>query len=640
MKKTIKNALFALSSLLLVSCGKTSSETSKTIDDDIDSTVSSSIEETGKYIISKSASPYSIVIPEGADANVTFASTELQTFLNYATGVTLPIIKDSTNPSLENGHYISLGQTTLFEESGFEIPDYLLKTGYVMKRLDDSLFINARNGSGVYSAVYDFLASAIDLEIYSHDEYTYTVKEDVPLLDYNVEFKPLFDIRQILYKHLSSSTLYQRRMRLYTDLGLGKWAAFAHTTVTKYLPYSKYGTEHPSWYNDAGTQVCYSNPEVLHAMAEEMKSCIASNPEASFIQMGHEDNLDMCMCSNCVAERELYGGYGGQELEFTNKLEEILDPWMEQTYPDRSMKYVFFAYQTSQEPPAKFDDASGKYVPTSSKFRVNKNVMVMYCPIDADFSKKFSDSKNAPQYRQIKAWGDLFDYANRHGEIYIWTYSLSAKTAMIPLNNFGTYEEQYRFMADCGAVDMLDQSYYETGTPSLEAFKIYTQSRLQYTRDISYEELAKKFLNQYYGEARNDMIKYYNLLRSWYKYLDDTYGVGAYVMSDLYQTQFWSFEILSKFLSIMEDGIKSIEAIKESNYSRYLVLFDRLRTEECFPIYMMFRFYMSELSIEQKKEYWNILSEYCKKFDIISSLEGGMDINNSIESWRSEIFGD
>ncbi len=638
MKKTNKTILLALSSLLLCSCDGSSSSSTRS-DDTIQSSVSSKIEETGKYIISSSSSQYSIVIPEDADENVSFASSELQTFLNYSTGVTLPIVKDSSIKSLD-GHYISLGQTSLFEESGFEIPEYLLKTGYVMKRLDDALFINARNGSGVYSAVYDFLSSVIDLEIYSHDEYTYTLQKEIPLLDYNVEFKPLFDIRQILYKHLSSSTLYQRRMRLHTDLGLGKWAAFAHTTISQFLPYSKYGTEHPEWYNDSGTQVCYSNKEVVKAMAEEMKACISSNKEASFIQMGHEDNLDMCMCEDCVKERELYGGYGGQELEFTNKLQEILDPWLEQTEPGRTMKYVFFAYQTSQEPPARLDEASGKYVPISSKFRINKNVMVMYCPIDADFSKNFSDPKNAPQYRQIKAWGDLFDYANRHGEMYIWTYSILAKSCMIPMNNFGTYEEQYRFMADCGAINMLDQSFYETGTPSLEAFKIYTQSQLQYRRDVSYEELSKKFLNQYYGEARGAMIEYYNALRSWYKYLDDSFGVGAYVMSDLYQTQFWTFEILQKFLSFMEKGIEAISPLKETNYSRYLTLFDRLRTEECFPLYLMLRFYMSELSNQQKQEYWNIFSEYAKKFDIISSIEGGMDINSTIENWKSEIFGE
>lgn len=599
---------------------------------------SDSLVPTGKYIVEAGKSDYQIVIPEEADDNVIFASNELQSFLYEATGASLDIVRD-TSLSDFSGDYISLGQTTLFEKSGLEIPENLLKTGYVLKTLDNQLYINARNGSGVYSAVYDYLAQNIDLEIYSHDEVTYQKMDSIPLYRYNVEFKPLFDIRQILYKHLSSSTLYQRRMRLYTDLAQGKWAAFAHTTITRFLPFSKYGEKHPDWYNAAHTQVCYSNPDVVVAMAEEMKNAIASNLEATFIQMGHEDNLDMCMCDNCVKEREKYGNYAGQELEFTNKLEEILDPWMEANYPERSMKYVFFAYQTSQEPPARFDTTLGKYVAVSKDFRINKNVMVMYCPIDADFSKKMSDEKNSAQYAQIKGWGDLFDEANRHGEIYIWTYSISAKSSMIPMNNFGTYEEHYRFFSESGATAILDQSFYETGTPSLEAFKIYTQSKLLYSTEYKYQELAEKFLNQYYGPAKKGMTEYYKLLRSYYDYLDTTMGIGAYVATDLYKKEYWSFEILSKFLEKMEEGIEQIASLKETNPSRYTVLLTRLRTEECFPIYMMFRFYMSELSLTARKEYWNILSEYCKKFDIVSSLEGSMDINNSLETWRSEIFG-
>lgn len=635
-KNSKKTILFGASALLfsLASCqaAEVPSDTSSSVFND-------SLQMTGHYIVQAGKSDYQIVISEKADDNVIFASNELQNFLYNATGARLDVIRD-TSVSDFSGKYISLGETTLFNKSGLELPEELLKTGYILKTVDNQLYINARNGSGVYSAVYDYLSENIGLEIYSHDEVTFDKVDTIPLYRYDVEFKPLFDVRQILYKHLNSSTLYQRRMRLFTDLSLGKWAAFAHTTITKFLPFSKYGADHPEWYNDAHTQVCYSNPEVVKAMAEEMKSAIASNPEATYIQMGHEDNLDMCTCENCIKEREIYGNYAGQELEFTNKLQEILDPWLEKTYPGRSMKYVFFAYQTSQEPPAKYDTTKGKYVPVSDKFRINKNVMVMYCPIDADFSKKMSDPKNSAQYDQLRGWRDLFDGASRHGEMYIWTYSLSAKSCMIPMNNFGTYEEHYKFFSDCGATAILDQSFYETGTPSLEAFKIYTQSKLLYSTQYHYQELAEKFLNQYYGAASKAMTEYYKLLRSYYNYLDATKGIGAYVMTDLYKKEYWTFEILSKFFEKMEEGIEQIAYIKETDPSRYTTLLTRLRTEECFPIYMMFRFYMSELSLNTRKEYWNILSEYCKKFDIVSSLEGGMDVNNSIETWRSEIFGD
>ena len=593
---------------------------------------------TGKYFVKDGKSDYQIVVPETADANVLFASSELQYFVERSTGVTLPIVKDSTLSSFD-GHYFSLGQTTFWEHADLTLALDLGQTGYSFHTIGESYYLNARQGSGVYCGVYDFLEDQIDLEMYTADEVAYTQVSEIPLYSYQKEFHPLFDMRQIMLKHISTNSLYERRMRLHHDLGLGKWAAFAHTTISKFLPYSKYGADHPDWYNEGATQVCYSNPEVVKAMAEEMKNAIVANPEATYIQMGHEDNLDMCYCENCIKERDKYGGYGGQELEFTNKLEEIIDPWLHANYPERSMKYVFFAYQTSQEPPAKWDEAKQSYVPLSSDFRINDNVMVMYCPIDLDFSKKMSDPKNAAQKKQLQGWGDLFKYAGHPGEIYIWTYSIQAVCGLVPMNNYGVYEDHYKFFSDMGATAMLDQSFYMSGVPGFEAMRAYTQAKLQYSLKESYADLEKDFMAHYYGEAEAKVYDYYRALRAYFAHLAATQEIGAYVMTNLYLTQYWTFEVLDRFLTMLFDAEKSIAGLAESNPDRYRTLLGRIRVEEVFPLYMLFRFYMNELSQEQKEQYWNLLNDACVDFEVVSAREGSVDVASSLQTWRASIFG-
>ena len=631
-----KNLVLLLSTLCLSACScagqpPLTSEDSKTSSD-------VPAVDTGKYFVQDGKSDYQIVVPSDADANVLFASSELQYFVERSTGVTLPIVKDVTLPSKE-GHFFSLGSTTLWEDSGLTLAKDLGQTGYSFQTVGESLYLNSRQGSGVYCGVYDFLQEQIGLEMYTAEEIDYKEVSSIPLLSYQKEFHPLFDMRQILLKHISTNSLYERRMRLHHDLGLGKWAAFAHTTITKFLPYSKYGAAHPDWYNEGATQVCYSNPEVVVAMAEEMKNAIVGNPQATYIQMGHEDNLDMCYCASCVAEREKYGGYGGQELEFTNKLQEILDPWLHANYPERSMKYVFFAYQTSQEPPAKWNDATSSYVPISSDFRINDNVMVMYCPIDVDFSRKMSDPKNAAQHKQLQGWGDLFKYAGHSGEMYIWAYSIQAKCGLVPMNNYGVYEDHYKFYADMGATAMLDQSFYMSGVPGFEAMRAYTQAKLQYSLDVSYADLEKDFMKHYYGEAEAKIYDYYRALRAYFAHLTATQGIGAYVMSDLYLDQFWPYEVLDRFLEMLFDAEKSVEGLKATDPDRYETLLKRIRVEEIFPLYMLFRFYMNELSQKQKEQYWNLLNDACVDFGVVSSMEGSFDIATTLQTWGTSIFG-
>ena len=67
-----------------------------------------------------------------------------------------------------------------------------------------------------------------------------------------------------------------------------------------------------------------------------------------------------------------------------------------------------------------------------------------------------SDPKNAAQHKQLQGWGDLFKYAGHSGEMYIWAYSIQAKCGLVPMNNYGVYEDHYKFYADMGATAMLD----------------------------------------------------------------------------------------------------------------------------------------------------------------------------------------
>ena len=71
---------------------------------------------------------------------------------------------------------ISLGDTNIWTGSGLELTSDLRETGYVMKRMGNTIVCNAKDGVGTVSAVYDMLNYMVGFECYAIDEVYYEEK--------------------------------------------------------------------------------------------------------------------------------------------------------------------------------------------------------------------------------------------------------------------------------------------------------------------------------------------------------------------------------------------------------------------------------------------------------------------------------
>lgn len=616
------------------------------------------INKTDIKIVDNRKTDYKIIIPQNSSSHINTAAAELVGFVKEATGAELGIETDGESFSGET-KAVSLGKTTFFADSGLKLTDELGETGYVMKRKGNALLINAKDDNGVISAVYDMLGVALGLEFYSYDEYTLNKSNDMYLYDFDVEFVPSTDMRDIMMRSLN--TQYRQRMRLYTGKGLGHWITFAHTVTGAssaksagndlygLLPYSVYGEAHKDWYDATHTQVCYSNAEMRAEMVEQIKLRIIKNPDGKYLMIGHEDNFDMCECDNCVQERSLYGGYGGQELNFTNLVSQEVDAWLADNYPEREIFYVFFAYQTSQDPPVKKEtvngkdvavkDENGKNIPYYKNLKIRKNVMVMYCPIDSDFSKGFSETENGTQYSQLKGWSDLFSKQGLHNNIIVWGYSLAVYNYFIPLYNFGTYSNHYRFYEECGVHYIDDQAYASSGIPCFEAMQIYIQSKLMYDTSLNYNDLAYDFISHYYGEASETFKEYFDFFRSYYEYLAETQNITGSIWQEMGKEDYWPTEVVEKLIDYLDKCLSDIEPLKTKNPDRWQVLNDRLRRERLTPIYLMFTLHMNESPKDKQIEYLADMKYYTKKYEILETRESARDIDTLLETWERQIGG-
>ena len=607
-------------------------------------------------IVANGKSDYKIVVPTSADDNVIFAANELKTHIRLSTGVEVRIEEDGGLFS-ENDSVISLGETTIYKDAvaqdgSLALTADLRLTGYVMKRKGRTLFIHAKDGNGVFCGVYDMLGETIGLENYSYDEIYYRTMDTMPLLDFDVRFTPSFDIRDMSILSLSST--YQRKMKMYSELGKGIWATFSHTVETVYLPVEKYMQSNPEFYgNTNGKQVCYANEAMRKEMIEQMKKWIAGYGDARYIMIGHEDNTEMCTCDDCIAERNLYGNYGGQELHFTNLVAKELDPWVQANYPGREMNYVFFAYQTSQEPPIKTEinaegkkvpvlDENGRYVPFYDDFEIHEKVKLMYCPIDANFNEPITETTNAVQYEQLRGWRDLYSYAGYEGKdnIIVWAYSLAALNYWVPQDNIGAWKQQYKFYQDMGVGFLFDQANYSSAIFSFEAMRIYTQSKMMYDTSLDYNELAADFINHYYGAGAAGISRLYNFIRSYYEYMEETKGLNGHIFYEHgADPAFWPTEVIDTMMSYCDEALTAIEYLRETDPIRFNTLNNRIRRERLMPIFLMFRHHMSEVPLDKREEYYNDMVTISRMFNIREERESGTDMESNFETWYDQLFG-
>ena len=597
-------------------------------------------ESSGVNIIENSETDYVIVIPDDADDMTVVTADDLSAFWALSTGVTVPVVTDDTIVGdVYGGKYISVGNTTVFEKNNVTLDSDLGVSGYRLKRIGNTLIIGANDTKGVACGVYDLLQFTIGFEVYAQDEIGYDKKDVIPLYDCDFKYVPSIQIRHYNAKDIASDRLYSWRSRLHNFCS--DFITFCHTVISVFLPVEEYYAEHPDWYStDSGGdkwQLCFTSEGARHEMVAKIKELVQASSGGSLVQIGMEDNHNLCQCSDCVAAYEKYGNYGAVQLEFTNLLAEEINPWLEANYPDREIKFVFFAYSTSEDAPATFNESTGKYEPVSEYFRVVENVAVMLAPITMSFDKPVQDPANSSSYRNMQAWYDLFSSVGRDENIVVYHYSMGAYAELFPFDNYGVIADTYKYYSDIGTTAIFDQGATYTRKAFMEALSSYIQSKLLYNCGLDVSKLISDFMAHYFDVAGDTMNEYFNFVRANLQYHRENNGYAAKIFATLDDPTYWDIGTTNLMMKYIDKALDEIEIYKDTNPARYEQLHDRLMREKILPMYILMQYYTQFLTLEQKIEYIDQVSFYTKKFGIVETSEGKVNMQSIIESWRDGI---
>lgn len=581
---------------------------------------------------------YKIVVPAAASDCVLYAASELNRYFTRSTGAQMEIVVDNGTALDENAKYVSLGDTTM--AGGLTVTKAEVNLdGYKIARRGNTILIKAYEDRGVMYGVYEFLHRGFGYECYAVDEIALDVKPTAFLPDLDFTDAPSFEGR-FLDGPLDYNQELQAKLRM-KDMGLSsryggsatdEWMgmhceSFLH--IVDYADYEAYYAEHYpdvakedyryEWFSNASgsrLQWCLTNSVLLDVATENLKKIITEHPEGIYVNIAEEDMGVMCNCErtgesffglSCKDSRTKYG-VSGTLIRFVNELIKRIEPWREQNYPDRELKYVTFVYHQSINAPVKEQKEDGKYVPIDETVVPHEKLYVRYAPIQRCYYHNLLDktcSINKRYAENYEKWTDLTD------RLMTWEYRTNYSAYYQFFDNFGTMQDETIRYYEDGVVNMMLQYTTGSGLASMSDLNVYLNSKILWNVYADQEKLIDDFMNAFYKTGAPYVKEYLNLMRSHLAAVNveqaGNFHMGMYSTdTPSYQTaKTWSRAVLEKALDLLGKASATYDEIEDAEQRERLK--NRVLRESVCVRYIVLSNYES---------YYNIYSpDYDKAID-------------------------
>ncbi len=444
-------------------------------------------------MIQNHTSPYRIVTSQTADAATTNAANELSAYLAKITGVTLPTVTDDTP---ETAHEIIVG---IARDAADVIPEIetLSEDGFVIRVLDEKLYLLGASGRGTLYAVYDFLEKFAGCRFYaSYYEKIPTSDTLAVPADTNIREIPVFTVRNTFWADYKDDRFCAKRKangRKFKPIdpawgGSANWAGGACHTL---MALSEMKTE-----QHFNVEPCLSDEGVYETVLKNVRAWLHKNPGARFISVSQNDSDSRgvgCMCDKCRAKLEKTGSYAGAYIEFVNRIADAI----RDEFPD--VMIHTFAYRFTRQAPVGIKPAP--------------NVTVEMCTIEGCFRHPLNecDAIDDPHLKSdtfpvlLQKWSELSEVLS------IWDYTTNFAHYSLTFPNFEVLRKNARLFADNNAKYIFEQGAYTSRNGEFCELRGYLFSKLlwnPYMEKEEYIRLADEFIDGYYGAGAEQVKEY------------------------------------------------------------------------------------------------------------------------------------
>jgi len=482
-----------------------------------------------------------IVVGDKRSVVEAFAAEELKNYVDGITGVSLPI---TTGRDAVSNHRVFVGSSALPPELDVsvrfpsDLPD-----AFVMRTVGRDLILVGQGDRGTLYAVYTFLERYLDVRFFAPGDQG----EEVPAKS-RIEVPEINDAESpdLAYRCKGSvggaeespmpATLriadWMAKNKLnfflipivhYADMKreygqeLAKRAIsmeVGHHDFDFWVPQHEFFDTHPEYFALVGgerkradrfwqkglafgTQLCLSNPDVSHIVAERMKSFMHENPEVELLDLWPNDNFGACECEQCRA------------------LNVPGNATLYPTMPLRSRSYQVFANRVAAELADEFPDRRFSILSYVDGLEPGEDVE-MHPNIDVNFAL----------YRECYAHA-IDDPSCERNVFYRRTLDKWLRLA----KRVELFEYYYKVAWQCLPFPVLrkifaDQRYFKQvgvygNAPQITAFNFgsmglthYAFAKAAWDADSDMDEVVDDYCYRYYGPAGMAARRYFDELEA------------------------------------------------------------------------------------------------------------------------------
>ena len=587
-------------------------------------------------LIDNKTSDYVIVVPETCVGSEMAAAETLQMYLYSATSCKLDIVTE--NQITQEKPIINFGDTSFYRETQLNIDvNSLNYDGYVIKNIEEDIFISAGTGSAAYQySSYEMLEKLINFQAFAVDEISFDSSFDVKYQAFDLVDIPAFRYRNMHNNTMKTTGDYTTNRKLlrenqntYTTIG-------SSHNIYKYLPPETYnvghetcsvgdeercGKGHPEWYvnPELGLKgdVCWSNQELIDELILQVLKEVAKAPRgATHIMVGQNDGSVWCACNDCVQAKEKYGANSAVVVKAVNQVADAVAAWIKENAPDWDLKVTMFAYKNTLMAPVK-KDVNGNLSPVDQDVVLRNNVAVRVAPIHSDFSKSFYDSVNSDNADSIKGWGVLAK------EILIWNYNTNFRNYFIPFCSFNAVQDNYRFFAENNVSCVMEQGAHNSNQTGFIEYRNYLYTKLMWNPNEDVNALTEAFFDNYYREGSKWMQLYLKEYREWFNVISNKYGsAGGGVYDYFSDFDVFPLQVINRWEGYLNQAKEEISYLKDVDGALYAEIYDRIDKETLFFDWIRLDKYSTSYSSGELYEMRVAFKEKCLHFDIQRSQEG------------------
>jgi hypothetical protein len=244
---------------------------------------------------------------------------------------------------------------------------------------------------------------------------------------------------------------------------------------------------HPEWFglDEAGKRskqqkrvFCTSNPAAVEFFTNSVLEYLASHPEVDVFELWPPDGASWCACDACKA----LGEPPDRQALLVNHVQEVVKK------SGRKVRLEIIAYSKALLPPA--------------KVKLDKRILVDYCPINQSFESPIDDpanSRNADYAAAVTKWrkefaGDIGLYS------YYRKYAWRSLPALIPF--YMQKDLQFYHGLPLQALS----TYCEPGDWGTYELNHYSLGKLAWNVDADVSQVSRDFCAARFGAEHADVV--------------------------------------------------------------------------------------------------------------------------------------